>query len=79
MLLEIITPKGLLVKEITELVEAKSALGEIGILPGHVRYLTLLDVGEIRYMKEGSLIHVSASEGFLEVVDDRVTCLLDEG
>jgi F-type H+-transporting ATPase subunit epsilon len=75
--LEIITPERTVVKEAVEMVEAKGAYGEFGILPGHTQYLTTLEIGEIRYMKDGVTTHLSASSGFAEVVEDKVVMLLD--
>lgn len=75
--LEIITPRRLLVHEEVEMVEARGELGEFGILPGHIKFLTTLDVGEIRYMKGGRTRHLFASGGFGEVVDDRIVFLVD--
>jgi len=77
--LEIITPERLLVQEEVEMVEARGDLGEFGILPGHITFLTTLDIGEIRYMKGGRTKHLSTSGGFGEVVDDKVTFLVDTG
>jgi F-type H+-transporting ATPase subunit epsilon len=75
--LEIITPERTVVKEVVEMVEAKGAYGEFGILPGHTQFLTTLEIGEIRYMKGGVTTHISASNGFAEVVEDKVVMLLD--
>jgi F-type H+-transporting ATPase subunit epsilon len=75
--LEIITPEQTVVKEEVDMVEAKGANGEFGILPGHTQFLTTLEIGEIRYMKEGVTTHLSASNGFAEVVEDKVVMLLD--
>jgi len=75
--LEIITPRRLLVSEEVEMVEAKGEYGEFGILPGHTKFLTTLDIGEIRYMKDGKTRTLSSSGGFGEVVDDKVTFLLN--
>jgi len=74
---EIITPEKTLVKEEVEMVEAKGAIGEFGILPGHTQFLTTLQIGEIRYMKEGKTMHLAGSGGFAEVVEDKVVFLLD--
>jgi F-type H+-transporting ATPase subunit epsilon len=76
--LEIITPEKVLVKEQVDVVEAKGAYGEFGILPGHTQFLTTVEVGEIRYMKGGTTKYLATSGGYAEVVDDRVTILLDE-
>jgi len=59
------------------MVEAKGAIGEFGILPGHTQFLTTLQIGEIRYMKEGKTMHLAGSGGFAEVVEDKVVFLLD--
>jgi len=75
--LEIITPEQTVVKEEVDMVEAKGAYGEFGILPGHTQFLTTLEIGEIRYMKGGVTTHLSSSSGFLEVVEDKVVMLLD--
>jgi F-type H+-transporting ATPase subunit epsilon len=75
--LEIITPEQTVVKEEVDMVEAKGAYGEFGILPGHTQFLTALDIGEVRYMKNGVTHHLSASNGFAEVVEDKVVMLLD--
>jgi F-type H+-transporting ATPase subunit epsilon len=75
--LEIITAEKVLVKEEVDMVEAKGSLGEFGILPGHIQFLTVLEIGEVRYMKEGKTSYLATSGGFGEVADDKVTFLLD--
>ncbi len=75
--LEIITPERLLVQEEVDMVEAKGEDGEFGILPGHIKFLAAIDIGEIRFMKDGKTRHVSTSGGFGEVVDDKVTLLVE--
>ena len=75
--LEIITPERTLVKEEVDIVEAKGAYGEFGVLPGHTQFLTTLEIGEIRYTKDGVTRYLSSSGGFAEVVEDKVTMLLD--
>lgn len=75
--LEIITPERTLVKEDVDMVEAKGVNGEFGVLPGHTQFLTRLDIGEVRYMKDGFTHYLSSSGGYAEVVEDKVTLLLD--
>jgi F-type H+-transporting ATPase subunit epsilon len=75
--LEVITPEKTLVKEEVDMVEARGAYGEFGILPGHTQFLTNLEIGEIRYMKAGVTTHLSVGGGFAEVVEDKVVFLLD--
>jgi F-type H+-transporting ATPase subunit epsilon len=74
---EIITPEKLLVKEEVDMVEAKGEAGEFGILPGHVKFLTTLDIGEVRYIKEGKTKHIATSGGVGEVTEDKVTFLVE--
>jgi len=75
--LEIITPERVLVHEEVDMVEANGALGEFGILPGHIQFLTMLEIGEVRYMKGGKTIYIAASGGFAEVIEDKVTFLVE--
>lgn len=74
---EIITPERLLVREEVDMVETKGELGEFGILPGHIKFLTTIDIGEIRYMKDGKTRHIATSGGFGEVIDDKVIFLVE--
>jgi F-type H+-transporting ATPase subunit epsilon len=75
--LEIITPERLMVGQEVDMVEAPGAAGEFGVLPGHVAFLTTLDHGEIRFMAEGTTRFVATSGGFAEVLDNKVTMLVD--
>ncbi len=75
--LAIITPEKTLIDESVDMVEAKGAYGEFGVLPGHTQFLTTLDIGEVRYMKGDKTMHLSTSGGFAEVVEDKVVMLLD--
>ena len=77
--LEIITPEKVLVKEEVDMVEGSGALGEFGILPGHTQFLTILEIGEVRYTKGGITTSLATSGGFGEVDNDKVTFLLDAG
>ncbi|MDD5008448.1 MAG: F0F1 ATP synthase subunit epsilon [Syntrophorhabdaceae bacterium] len=76
--LEIITPEKVLVKEQVDMVEAKGTNGEFGVLPGHTQFLTIIEIGEVRYIKDGTTNYLATSGGYAEVVDDRVTILLDD-
>jgi F-type H+-transporting ATPase subunit epsilon len=77
--LEIITPEKILVKEEVDMVEANGSLGEFGVLPGHTEFLTALEIGEVRYLKDGKTTTLAMSGGIAEVVNDKVTLLLDTG
>ncbi|HOW55863.1 MAG TPA: F0F1 ATP synthase subunit epsilon [Syntrophorhabdaceae bacterium] len=75
--LEIITPEKTVVKDEVDMLEATGAEGEFGIMPGHTQFLTTLGIGEIRYTKNGATTHIASSAGLAEVVDDKVTILVD--
>jgi F-type H+-transporting ATPase subunit epsilon len=74
--LEVITPERVMVSEDVDMVEAPGALGEFGVLPGHINFLTSIVPGEARYMTGNQTRHLATSGGFAEVVDDKVTFLL---
>ena len=74
---EVITPERVMVTEDVDMVEAHGALGEFGILPGHINFLTSIVPGEVRYMTDGKTRHIATSGGFAEVVSDKVTFLLE--
>jgi F-type H+-transporting ATPase subunit epsilon len=75
--LEVITPERVMLSEDVDMVEARGALGEFGILPGHINFLTSIVPGEVRYMTDGKTRHLATSGGFAEVVADKVTFLLE--
>jgi F-type H+-transporting ATPase subunit epsilon len=75
--LEIITPDRVMVTEDVDMVEAHGALGEFGVLPGHTNFLTAIVPGEIRYTTEGKTRYLVASRGFAEVIENKVTFLLE--
>ena len=63
--------------EIVDEVVAPGVLGEFGILPGHVPFITLLAEGEIKYKRGSSEQKLSVEGGLAEVRDDKVTILTD--
>jgi len=75
--LEIITPERVLVREKVDVLEAKGELGEFGVLPGHIQFLTTVDIGEVRYIKDGKTYYIATSGGFAEVVNDKILMLLE--
>jgi F-type H+-transporting ATPase subunit epsilon len=74
--LEVITPERVMVSEDVDMVEAPGAMGEFGVLPGHINFLTSIVPGEVRYMTGSETRHLATSGGFAEVVSDKVTFLL---
>lgn len=66
-----------MVTEDVDMVEANGALGEFGVLPGHINFLTAIQPGEVRYVSEGKTRYLASSRGFAEVVNNKVTFLLE--
>ena len=61
--------------DVVDEVTAPGALGEFGVLPNHIAFLTLLVPGEMSY-KEGTTRHYLAiSGGYAEVLDNVMTVL----
>lgn len=76
--LKIITPDSLVFDGEVEEIVAPGELGEFGVLPGHVPFLSALFPGRLRFRAEGSgetvfIIH----GGLADVKDDTVSVLTD--
>ncbi len=73
--LKLVTPGRLLLDEEVDEVTAPGALGEFGVLPKHISFLTLLEVGEMSYKQGGERHHLALSGGYAEVLDEVMTVL----
>lgn len=77
--LKLVTPGRLLLDEEVDEVTAPGALGEFGVLPKHISFLTLLEVGEMSYKQGGERYHLALSGGYAEVLDEVMTVLANAG
>lgn len=78
MRLRLVTPERQLLDAEVREVYAPGILGQFGVLPLHVAFLTALEPGELRYRStEGGDRFVAVSGGVCEVLDDVVTVLAD--
>jgi F-type H+-transporting ATPase subunit epsilon len=75
--LEVVTPDRLVAREMVDIVMAVGALGEFGILPNHIPFLTTLQPGELRYRKDNQLEYMAITGGFAEISDNKVTILAE--
>jgi len=75
--LEVVTPDRLVLSESVDIVMAIGSLGEFGILPNHVPFLTPLMAGELRYRKDNKLDYMVVTGGFVEVSQNKVTVLAE--
>src|SRR5262245_38355303 len=70
--LDIVTPERLLLSEEVDEVTIPGSEGYLGILPGHLPLLTLLGTGVLSYRKGNQKVIFACSDGFAEVLPDRV-------
>jgi F-type H+-transporting ATPase subunit epsilon len=76
--LEIVTPERLLLEAEVESVQVPGLDGELGILPGHSPLISQLKpAGLLTYVSDGATSQVVVSEGFVEVMPDRVQVLAE--
>lgn len=67
MRLSVTTPRGSLIDTDVEEVTAPGALGEFGVLPGHIPFLSALQPGVLAYRTKDGQRVIAVSEGVLEV------------
>ena len=75
-LLRILTPDRLLLEAEVEEMTAPGSVGEFGVLPNHVSFVSSLAVGEASYRHEGRKRYLAVGGGFAEVLDNVVTLLV---
>ena len=77
MRLELVTPERLLLSEDVDEVIAPGYEGEFGVLPEHTQYLSILNIGVLRYRKGDRLHKVALGGGFAEVTPERVVVMAE--
>ncbi|MEA2626146.1 MAG: F-type H+-transporting ATPase subunit epsilon [Candidatus Binatota bacterium] len=76
--LRIVTPEREVLEETVESVTAEGALGQFGVLPKHIAFVTPLEPGPLTYTKGGAARRLAVKGGYAEVRDDVMTVLADE-
>ena len=76
MRLQIITPEKTVFSEEVDQVTLMTKDGEITVLPHHIPLVSLLQPGELRYLKNGVEYHLAVSGGFAEVRPDGSLAIL---
>jgi F-type H+-transporting ATPase subunit epsilon len=76
-LLEVVTPSKIELQKEVEFVVAPTIDGVVGVLPGHVRLITQLATGVLRYEVSGVNHYMAVSEGFMEVTPHKVIILAE--
>lgn len=78
LLLEIVTPEKLLLKEEVDEIQVPGLNGYLGILPGHAPLISQLQIGELTYKKDKISHSLSMINGYCEVLPDRVIILAEK-
>lgn len=80
--LSLTTPSGSLINAEVDEVTAPGALGEFGVLPGHVAFLSVLKPGVFVYRTKDGPRYFAVGQGVLEVArsgsDDKVLVLVQQ-
>ncbi|OGF66643.1 MAG: ATP synthase F1 subunit epsilon [Candidatus Fischerbacteria bacterium RBG_13_37_8] len=77
LVLEIVTPERQVIKAVVDEVVLPGTMGYLGILPGHTPLLTTLSIGTVTYRQKGKKFYLFLSEGFAEILPDRVIVLAE--
>ncbi|PTX62518.1 F-type H+-transporting ATPase subunit epsilon [Melghirimyces profundicolus] len=77
MQLDIVTPERKVYSEQVEMVIARAAEGDIGILPNHSPFVSPLKITAVKVKKGGEEFLVAVSGGFIEVRGGTVTILAE--
>lgn len=68
----VISPDAAMFDGDADAVTASAYDGEVGILPGHAPFMTLLGRGRLRVRRADTVSEFQVEGGFLQVVNDRV-------
>lgn len=77
LLLEIVTPDRKVLSEEVEYVGAPGMLGEFGVMPNHIPFLSALGIGSLYYKAGGKTFYAFIAGGFAEVGPEKVTVLAE--
>ncbi len=73
--LRVVTPSRLMFDESVDEVTAIGELGEFGVLPNHISFLSTLVPGEMSYKQGANKRMLAVSGGYAEVLDNVMTVL----
>lgn len=79
MKLDILTPRGAKHEGVdVPAVEIPGLLGELGVLPEHVQFVTAVKPGVVRFRQDNQSVRLAVGAGFLEVTEAGRVVLLCE-
>jgi F-type H+-transporting ATPase subunit epsilon len=74
----VITPERVVFDGAADAVSAPAFDGQVGILPRHAPFLTLLGTGRLTVRGEGGLVVIRVQGGFLQVRDNTVRVIAEQ-
>lgn len=74
---EVITPDRVVLRTQVNMVSLRGGGGELGILPRHTPLSTTVKPGIVKVRLEQGEDYLAVASGFLQVVPDRITLLVD--
>lgn len=78
LVLEIVTPEKKAFSDFVESVVLPTSHGEIGVLPGHIPLLAMIEPGELQVIRQGKTEFLAIDRGFVEVLGDKVSVLTEQ-
>ena len=81
--LTVTTPRGYLVQIEADEIAAPGVMGEFGVLPGHIPFMSVLKPGVLSYRLREGTKHLAVGDGILQVTrvadGDKVEVLVNRG
>lgn len=75
--LEVVTPKGAVVNEDVDIVNAPGYGGDFGVLANHAPFLSTIKIGTLTYEQGRKRETLMVSGGFCEVSNNKITFLVE--
>lgn len=75
--LEVVTPKGAVVKEDVDIVNAPGYGGDFGVLANHAPFLSTIKIGLLTYAQGRQRETLMISGGFCEVSNNKISFLVE--
>jgi F-type H+-transporting ATPase subunit epsilon len=76
--LEIVTPQARVYSDTIDTVVIPTTAGEIGVLPGHVSFVSQVADGELRVTKDGKPLVLAVGGGFVQIDNDKISVLAEQ-
>ncbi len=75
--LEVVTPRKLVVSDEVDLCTVPGTEGVFGVMANHAPILSTLNIGQMHFNKDGEIVKLAISGGFVEVSNNKMTVLAE--